>query len=111
MRGEAVQRWHRLNVACCASFVAALFLLGSWYGRSPSTRLGAAIITARRPIGRRLSTAVPLEEERLFGAPLARMQLDEGAALFEPAAYRKCVAVQAQLRSFARRILQGCRPT
>jgi len=94
MRGEAVQKWHQLNIACSVALLAAGFLLGSWCGRTPSTRLAAAFATARRPNSRRLSTAVPLEEERLFGPPLARLQLyDEGSALFEPAAYRKCVLV------------------
>ncbi len=98
MRGEAVQKWHQLNIACSVALLAAGFLLGSWCGRTPSTHLAAAFITAAtRPNSRRLSTAVPLEEERLFGPPLARLQLyDKGAALFEPAAYRKCVLVQGQ---------------
>ena len=91
-----MQRWHQLNIACSLALLTAGFLLGSWYGRSPtSTRLAAAFATARRPIGRRL-TAVPVAEERLFGPPLARLQYAEGAALFEPAAYRKCVNLQAR---------------
>ena len=108
MKGEAVQKWHQLNIACSLSLLAAGFLLGSWYGRSPSsTRLAAAFASARRPIGRRL-TAVPLQEERLFGPPLARMQYAEGAALFEPAAYRKCAVLRARFVSCSPRLFKRC---
>ena len=95
-----MQKWHQLNIACSAALLAAGFLLGTLYGRSPSTPLAtAAFVTATRPNSRRLSTAVPLEDERLFGPPLARLQLYERAALFEPAAYRKCACVPSSPNS------------
>ena len=88
---EAVRRLLRVNVACSAVSIAALCLLGSWYGRGVCTRLGGAAcgVTLRPPARGRISTAVPPAEDRLFGAPLARLRLDDASVHFEPAAYRR----------------------
>ena len=90
---EAVRQLLRVNVTCSAVSLAVMLLLGSWYGRGLCTRRGggaACAVAYSRPAPRGPpSTAVPPAEERLFGAPLERLRLNDTSVHFEPDAYRR----------------------
>ena len=94
-----MRKWLQINVACSGAFIVALLLLGSWHSRGLCMRLGASCTILRRPAGARVSTAVPPEGERLFGAPLRRVRLGRKVPPYEPASYRRCILSSRHLGS------------
>ena len=80
-----------LLASCLTSFFAVL-LLGAGISRSAHMQYGIAtwIVVSERDAAA-LLTAVPPDDQRLFGEPLPHMQLDDSKAVqpFQAAAYRR----------------------
>ena len=75
------QRRVRLWIACGLAAIAAVALL------RPHAHWLAATSGA---LARWRQTAVPPQQDRLYGPPLRPRPLDDGACIFDPAAYSRC---------------------
>ena len=85
----AAPRCRNLLPGSCLVSLAALLVLGSGSGLKTCMRFYTTARIAVSVSNRDTAiTAVPPDARRLFGTPLPRMQLVEGAQGFEPAAYR-----------------------
>ena len=74
-------------VAACLAAIPALVLLECRHCLDGTRVLWSAGI----PVQRRPPTALPPQQDRLYGVPLRRRRLGDGdAAVFEPTAYRRC---------------------